>query len=101
MYTLEQWCEKIRTSASLSSAKIIKVERYQQKTTLRHRFLVFQLQRPNQTNDIFLRLDRRAEAGFNPIKFIMKSGVTPSNDTVRVAKQVAMWDDANCNSRPF
>lgn len=81
-YTLEEWCTKISESASLRPAEITKIDRYYQEGSIRHRFLVFQLRRKNKANDIFLRLDRRVEAGISAFRFLRRSGITPANDSV-------------------
>lgn len=91
-YTLPEWCQTIRDRASLRDAEIIKVDRYYQKAGVRHRFLVFQLRRNGKTRDIFLRLDRLVDTGFNLFKLISTSSVTPANDRVcGIAYLIASW----------
>jgi hypothetical protein len=82
-------CGLIAQCASLERAKIISVECYKEWTKygVNHRFLVFQLRRPERS-DVWLRLDRRPTAGITISKLIRVKGRTVANDTVRIHKMV-------------
>lgn len=86
-FTLGQLCDFISVHPSLQTAGIVSCSCYAQRSSflsVKHRFLILQLRRTGRSNGVWLRLDRRRSAEVGMAHFSLASGVTPSNDTVRL-----------------
>lgn len=85
-FSLRELCDFIEEHPSLETAGIASCSCYTQPSSFRfvtHRFVVFRLLRPGKES-VWLRLDRRPATEIGPSAFVKKSGVTASNDSVRL-----------------
>lgn len=86
---LERLVILIKNHRILQRVEILSAEGYKQnRNGVLHRFIILELCRhhePDAKRTIWLRLDRRMDQSVGKVKFILASGVTPANDTVRLA----------------
>lgn len=84
---LERLVILIQKHRTLQRLSIMSAEGYKQSQNgVMHRFLILELCRHHEsdtTHTIWLRLDRRMDHRVGKVKFVLASGVTPANDTVR------------------
>lgn len=75
--------ELIEKHSSLQHVQIVETQGYKQKRNgILHRFLILELQRQDKPS-VWLRLDRRMHPNTSRIAFILASGESPANDSVR------------------